>query len=252
MIKIKQLIRSMTKGVPLLALAGVLTGPINPSLAQNNGNGSVVVSVHVNQPISEDPNDPVWNSARYEAVEMEQEYELTNVPVPPGLPNEKTLWVGSLNNGEFIYFNFKWADSTADASVGDPTLFADAVAIESPFTGMVPGEQGIEMGSLQIPVNIIFWRADLVRPQNITGVGEGSVQITPGSSALTLVQGGQHAQGVWDVVVGRKMLSENANEQMSYVRGQEYSIAYALWDGHVEERNGNKYVRGSWDRLVIE
>ena len=261
----KQLTNQGTTGLALLALVAVTMGAPDSAYSagqggQTNGNGEggvpvTVPSVYVVGPVGPaplDPTDPVWDATSFQAVAMEQEYEVESVPEPPGLPDTKSLSIRSLNDGEFIYFNFKWADATPNDTVGDPRLFGDAVAIESPFAGTAPGDEGIEMGEPDLPVNIIFWRADLDRPQNITGVGEGSVTITPNSGSLTLLQSRQHQAGEWNVVIGRRMTTENAEEQMSYTRGQSYSVAYAIWDGHVQERNGNKYIRHDWDSLEVQ
>jgi DMSO reductase family type II enzyme heme b subunit len=231
-----------------------------------------VVSYYVS--LATIPTNPVaaaWNRIPPQLIWVPREYDHPDVDepiVPPNDPNRrppvKPLWVKSLNNGKSIYFWFLWPDATKDTSVQDPPLFADAVALQVPFdqvnppppevdpvTGVTtPG--GIHMGAIGYPVNILFWRADLGRVQNLTGVGEGSVQVTPDAATLGVAHSQAYAGNKWAVVLGRSMVPENPQTQASFARGTTIPIAWSLWDGFYRERNGNKYANGGWDKLKIQ
>jgi hypothetical protein len=168
-----------------------------------------------------------------------------------------------------------------DTTVLDPPLFADAVALQvpllqdqppppeiDPITGQpvidpvtgqpVPGR--IHMGAAGYPGIILFWRTNLGKAQNVTGVGEGTVQSTPrpGETApvpapanLDVVHSQVLRGDKWTVVVGRPMAAQNPEMQAAFARGKTILVAWSIWEGFFKERNGNKYANGVRDKLQL-
>lgn len=174
-------------------------------------------------------------------------------------------------SGADICFFHKWADATKNPDVNDVPRFADAVAVQWPFNFKGLGSdflaicpESYHMGALPgdtCGVNIIFWRADLAKPQNMTGVGPGSVQISPDSSpypevtamninTLPIAGFSKWETGFWTAVIKRPLAGVGPN-MVSFTSGM-YPIAFSQWDAALREVNGRKYVSDDWgDNLII-
>lgn len=177
----------------------------------------------------------------------------------------RTVDVKAVHDGTNLCVQLTWADATRNTTVSDVPLFADAVAIQLPFAGQdMPGAdfvalcpESYHMGAMapspeQCGVWIAFWRPDLSKAQNITGVGEGTVQRTKDSAAIPITATSEWASGFWTVVFKRPLASPSPN-MVSLERGHFYPIAYSQWDGELKERNGVKYASDDWgDSLIVE
>ncbi|HET8538389.1 MAG TPA: ethylbenzene dehydrogenase-related protein [Anaeromyxobacter sp.] len=206
-------------------------------------------------------------------------------------PSDETrpIDVKAIHNGTDICFSLRWTDATQDLLTNDVPLFADAVAIQVPFNardmwgneglGIEPalpelpppapepvhGEflglcpESYHMGAMepspeQCGVWIAFWRPDLPGVQNVTGVGQGTVQRTspsdPASGAT--VAFAKYELGSWTVILKRPLVGPSPN-MVTLERGHHYPIAYSQWDGTLKERNGRKFASDDWnDNIVIE
>lgn len=204
------------------------------------------------------PSDPVWQGSQEYQVTLDTTITATGVPQPVPSAGFRYLQVTALRDAADIYFRFRWGDRTKNASVGDTPLFADALALEIPYSA----NSSIAMGNQFQPVNILFWRADLAdpvtglgQPQNIVSGGAGTVQTSPDSASLPTAfsQGYDPVQKLWTVVIKRPLSgasSPNGNLP-ALVPGSNYRITFAQWDGAQKERNGVKLVAGSWQTLRV-
>jgi DMSO reductase family type II enzyme heme b subunit len=206
-----------------------------------------ITAVYVPGVISIDPLDPVWGQVPETVVSLDA--AVIQVIGSPIMPGWRFLNVKAAHNSTDIFFNIKWNDSTADESIGDPTLFADAVALQVPYTFLMAP---LEMGSQFQPVNIIFWRADLLQPQNIVAGGASTIQKSPDAASQNIVHSQNWHAGTWTVIISRPMLPASVN-QVAFTRGVNYNIAFSNWEGGIEgERNGVKMITGNWQNLYIQ
>ena len=80
---------------------------------------------------------------------------------------------------------------------------------------------------------------------------EGLGTLTPSHSELGDVEArGVYANGKWAVVFHRKLVSSQ-EAGMTFKPGEPFSIAFAVWDGSKEDRNGQKMV-SVWNELTLE
>src|SRR5574341_549146 len=205
-----------------------------------------------------DPNDAAWNVVPQYTVALDT--VITAAGAPQLLPSSKWrfLRVKAMHNGADIFFRFQWPDATQDTEVADGPLFADAVALEIPYNAIA---SSIAMGNQFEPVNIIYWRADLPNPQNIVSGGAGTVQKSPDSDGPPpLVSHFQQwTSGTWTVIFKRAMTGpavdstgKSPGNMVTLVRGANYRITFAQWDGGNQERKGVKLVAGSWQTLFVQ
>lgn len=204
-----------------------------------------------------DPRDPIWSTATQHRVALDT--TITATGVPQLLPSSKFryLKVKAIHNNTDIYFRFEWRDGTRDESVVDTPLFADALALQIPYSA----NSSIAMGNQMQPVNMLFWRADLGdpatglgRPQNIVAGGAGTVQTTPDSETLPTAFSQTWTNRNWTVVIRRPLSgTSSANGNLvNLIPGTNYRITFGQWDGRNQERNGVKLVSGSWQTLSIK
>lgn len=204
-----------------------------------------------------DPNDAAWKKVTEYSVTLDTVITAAGVPQPLPSSKFKILKVKALHNGADIFFRLAWADKTKDTSVGDPPLFADAVALEIPYSA---ASSSIAMGNQLQPVNILFWRGNLGdpatglgQPQNIVSGGAGTVQTSPDSPGLPTACSQRYAAGTWTVVIRRPLsgASSTNGNLVALAPATNYRITFAQWDGGNAERDAVKLVAGSWQTLYI-
>ncbi len=209
-----------------------------------------------------DPANTVWAQAPEVSVALDM--LITDTQAPKNLLPGNWRWVKAkaMHNGSDILFRFQFNDSSADTSVADPPLFADAFAMQVPFPNPL-FTPPIEMGNQTGPVNIIFWRANmgdpltaLGQPGNIVAGGVGTVQTSPDSASLPISSFQKMVNGTWTLVIKRPLSGgSSANGNMvTFVPGvtSKYKIILANWNGANQERNGVKLVSGNWQTLWVK
>ncbi len=95
-------------------------------------------------------------------------------------------------------------------------------------------------------------RSDPAHPpvaSNLEAKGFGSTTMRPRISQVVRASG-HHANGRWTVVL-RRPLKVASGAGLNIAAGDSVSIAFALWDGAVHDRNGQKTV-SIWHDLKIE
>lgn len=220
-----------------------------------------------------DPNDSVWERAQPVQVPLSGQaaaYAAGGGSVP-------VVSVRAVHHKGTLYLRLEWEDSTADAGTYRPEDFADAAAVEFPAQAAttVPS---FCMGQPGAGVNIWHWRADseqvLALPpehysnavvdwypstedlfftaraagnpyalnaspvQNLVAQAFGT--LTP--AAEQSVQGhGVYANGKWQVVFARPFDTSDP-ELAKFGPGTKTDVAFAVWDGSKDERDGMKSV----------
>jgi DMSO reductase family type II enzyme heme b subunit len=203
-----------------------------------------------------DPNAAAWSAATEYTVTLDTVISATGIPQPLPSSKYRYLKVKAIRDNTDIFFRLRWTDSTQDNSVADTTLFADAVALEIPYSA----NSSIAMGNQFQPVDILYWRADLGdpvtglgRPQNIVAGGAGTVQKSPESDTLPTGFSQGYAAGAWTVVMQRPLSGAPwpSGDLVTLNPGGTYRITFAQWDGGNKERDGVKLVAGSWQAVFI-
>jgi hypothetical protein len=208
---------------------------------------------------------------------------------PPNLEGESALrrpmMVAAIHNGTDICFRLVWSDATQDLAVDDLTRYADAVAIMIPFSGQdiagidyqdnvcpdsfhMGGFPGLVGGGSFPPFDgtglptllpdcvqhIVQWRADQAPPdhmvRNLTAVGFSTSLVTSDSDTLPAWTWSNWDGANWDVIYKRPLVADSPNLS-ALVPGHSYPIAFATWDGALNERDGAKYVTEDYDNNLI-
>lgn len=214
--------------------------------------------------VSLDPYDPVWNQAVSLPVTVSKVYEIGD---EGGDMEDRVINVKSLHSATDIYFRLQWDDASEDLVVNDVDVFADAIALEFIFgpgnaagtSSRLPGDgdDDIEMGTGSQPVNIIFWRADFEAPRNITAAGLGTTHdsgtppLPPDPLSQNIVHSQDWHDGSWTVIIKRPMDADPAGNQVIFPHDSSCSIAFAVWNGSLSERNGRKFSHDNWELLDV-
>lgn len=205
-----------------------------------------------------DPKSPLWPSP----VEVPLTSQTLVYPLPAAAES-RSVYVSALHNGTHIAFLLSWRDATKDvATPGGLDAFPDAVAIQFPVSrAQLPY---ICMGTVDNPVNIIYWRAGVGVENLVAGAGYGlspqqrealGLQATPTSpvellpaEAQVVIANATYSNGTWYVVVVRPLGS--VHPLMSSL-SDGFSAAFATWDGSKGERGGVKATSG-WVSFALE
>lgn len=251
-----------------LLIAGLLrVTDANPAMAQTQAIGAWRVT---SEPIM-DGSAPQWQSIR--PVFLPTTSQQVTPPVGGGAIER--IAVRAVHFGDRLYVMLEWSDRTPDEVSDRYEAFSDAAAIQ------FPAEAGSEvpaicMGQADQAVNIWQWRADQQQPPPDLPEG-GYVDLYPSTDDLyfpareagnplsqddervavhSLVAGGfgtleiadqgglegnaVHKDGRWMVVFSRAF--ESAHDMQPSFDGTPVDVAFAVWDGSQDERDGLKSV----------
>jgi hypothetical protein len=89
-----------------------------------------------------------------------------------------------------------------------------------------------------------------VTGSTLTAGGPGSVTFRLPTSQLVDARG-QWSSGQWTVVMKRTLAVKNLDDGIALEPGGTASIAFAIWDGGLRDRNGQKLVT-IWQDLTLE
>jgi DMSO reductase family type II enzyme heme b subunit len=158
-----------------------------------------------------------------------------------------SLGVRSAHNGKDIAFLLEWVDSTQNLDFLDGKS-PDGAGILFPLKGDAPLAT---MGSESQPVNAWFWRADLGEAaENLTAAGLGTVERAGNGQIATA---SRWEDGTWRVVLARPLAVGGQTEHAARLEpGQRAKVAFAVWDGGLEERAGLKSFSQTWLELELE
>lgn len=234
----------------LLALSGVLV-----VTAQE----AAVVVKFVNGTLPTDPASPAWPKP----VDVPLTSQTLVYPLPAATES-RSVSVSAVHNGTHIAFLLVWSDATKDVvTLGGLDVFPDAVAVQFPVSrAQLPY---ICMGTVDNPVNIIYWKAGLGAENLVAGAGYGlnpqqrealGLQATPTSPVELLPASAQvvtdiavYKDGKWYVILIRPLGS--VHPLMASLAGKSFNAAFATWDGSRGERGGLKATSG-WVAFQLE
>ncbi len=193
-----------------------------------------------------DPDDIIWQHL--------PEYRAKLMPAPP-VHESVDLRYDYEDEGQNVYFNvartsdrfyvrLRWHDATRD-TVTRSDRFRDGAAVQF---AIGDAETSYIMGSgPEEPVNIWYWRSDRNDVQNLAAGGPGSTTMLdqqPVSGASLYLPDEDAAANQWILVMSRPIQAEG-DYQVSFDRKQ-VPIAFALWEGHKDQRDGLKNVSEDW------
>lgn len=223
------------------------------------------------QPVpADDPWDGVWDAAQQRPIRLSAQ----QIAAPFG-GTVTSLTARALHDGEAVHVMLEWRDGDADASVAGNQDFTDGIALQFPVSaGAAPP---YTMGGPGEPVNIWHWKAawqaDMAgvtaapepaadfypdptyRPaarlgnplattdhptpiENLVAEGFGSLTT---ADVQDVAGAGEWRDGVWRVSFSRGF-DAAAPGLARFAVGDEQLVAFAVWDGAVDERNGQKAI----------
>lgn len=256
----------------ILLLAGFLQfAGVNPAASQS----PELTAFAADADPGLDPTSDAWDNAR--AIEIPLTAQ-AGMYFAGG--SVRTVSARALHYNGRLFVRTEWTDKTADEDSTRVQDFSDAVAVEFPAKSAT-SVPSICMGQADGGVNIWQWRADSEKGINAPAevytnalvdgypsddaafytaraagnpiaAGEiGPVQTlvarlfgTLSPAAAQDVQGkGVHKDNKWAVVFSRDFEAADA-EQAIFAVDSATDIAFAVWDGSNDERNGRKSVSG--------
>lgn len=216
----------------LLAAGSALAAPPELDLLRQAGRVMEAGKAADMPPLS--PGDPAWGATPAVLLRLYPQRS-----VSPGLDEggPATLRVQALAGRGHLALRLAWKDKNEDGI--DPRRtdrFADAVAVQLPAR---PGRllPYIGMGEPGNPATLWFWRAG-GGPELLAAKGFGTLAPLAGDAPETDVV---YSGGEW-VVVLRSRLPTNT--------GSPLPIAFAVWDGAVQGRDGRKWM-SAWQVLRL-
>lgn len=213
------------------------------------------------------PQEPSWSSAQAVSVPLVKQ----SFVAPQGGGAVKELRVKSLYTSKEIFFRLEWEDKTKSSISAPSGEFSDGCALEFPFDNSRNELPSPFMGSKGRPVNIWYWRAlaqepartakvysdfyrqdaiensipfDERRVQSLAAEGLGSLT---SQSAQDLEGSGVWKEGKWSVVIKRNL---NSDSGPVFKEHSIVPVAFAVWDGENQERDGAKSL-SFWHFLLI-
>lgn len=159
-----------------------------------------------------------------------------------GTPAAVRLTAQAVRAGDRLFVKLAWSDRTANTAIKDTGQFADGAAVQFPVNGK--SDTPPFMGDADNAVNMWHWRAD-GRTENLVAKGFGTATPVPfkglRSAAVRTKDG-------WAAVFVRA-LKVKPDEGASLKAQGTMPVAFAVWDGANQERDGFKAVTLEWWEL---
>lgn len=223
-------------------------------------------------PVPTTPDDPTWD--RITPLTLPLSGQLITRPAWPQ-PSVSAIAVRSVHNGTQIAFHLSWEDRTKNDRI-TPGTFRDSVAL-----GLALGDAPAFfcMGQLDHYVNIWQWKADWQTDIDLRAARDHSPDQSGGvrrfetiprrvSSVEALLGGGFSTltptqyqgrvqgkalwkDGRWHVVMTRPLTTADQENEAPLGPGRAQALVLAVWDGGIQERNGQKAV-SSWLQLMLD
>ena len=185
------------------------------------------------------PTDNFWQTI--EAVQIHLFPQSARVPYGN---EERDVWIKGAFNDREIAFLLEFEDETENR---DDPAHSDACAVmiipgDSPATAQMMGHGG--------KANIWHWRADRdyqqyqLRVDTVKAVRE-LIATGPGTQSAFTIQNavgkGIYSNGRWHVIIKRPLIHREEGE-MQFDSENNFKIAFAVWDGALEESLGIKSI----------
>jgi complex iron-sulfur molybdoenzyme family reductase subunit gamma len=231
----------------LICTVGVLLGCSREEkyLQTLKEEGSLILATRIEEQIPLDVTSVLWS--RTEPSEVSLYPQVTTRPKSAERP-VPSLQVKALYNQQEVGVFLEWADQ-GEAVVMDIGRFTDAVAVQFPLHyGPESQLPYVGMGEEGHPVGIWYWRAS---GRTETLVAEGFGTLT--SLGLQELQGtGVWKAGKWQVVLKRRLQTQQPDREVQFdpPAASLIPIAFAVWDGNTEQRDGDKAL-SAWHFLRL-
>jgi len=236
----------------------------------------MVVRAHFQEgTVPSHPSDPAWQTVS--PLPLPLSGQIITRPVWPN-PSVRALSIRSIHNGKEVAFLMEWQDATKNESL-TPGVFRDGAAVALPLGG---APSFLYKGQLDHYVNIWHWKADWqsdvdrraarAKESKRRRKGPRRFEVIPRrpSSVEDLIGGGfstltskkhqgrikgqaEWTRGVWRVVMKRPLTmdGDDLDNEARLTPGRLQAVAFAIWNGESQERNGQKAV-ASWMQLQID
>lgn len=186
-----------------------------------------------------DPDHPAWEAAPASVVKLETAFP--GHPSITGTAVTQAAEVRALATPKGLALRLEWRDPAADA-VKTQHRFADGAAIQFPRDGKA--DTTPYMGGAGRHVNIWYWNAAKNAAENLWADGFGTLSRLPTQDVKA---SGRHADGKWRVVFYRGWRSPE--KRAARIDAGAQPVAFAVWNGANEERDGFKAVTPQWQTL---
>lgn len=189
-----------------------------------------------------DPDHPAWGAAPASVVKLETAFP--GHPSIVGTAVAQRVEVKALRSTAGLTIRLEWSDPVADIRKTQDR-FADGIAIQFPRDGKT--DTTPYMGGAGRTVNIWYWNAARNAAENLWADGFGTLTRLPTQDVKA---SGRHADGKWRVTFFRAFRSsETRSVKLRDAPGGEQPLAFAVWDGANDERDGFKAVTMKWQLL---
>lgn len=265
-----------------IAATGLMVTNVNPAVPQT----VALTALRSSRDPGLDPNSGAWDGAQQVKIPLTAQA----VTYPFGGGSVAAVAVKALHHHRSLYLRVEWADDTYNAETNSVTSFADAVAVEFPAIAKssvpsvcmgqaddgvnvwqwradrhqraVPWPKGVHpngyVDEYPLRTKLAYPALEVGNPvasthraaQDLVAAGFGT--LAP-SSVQTV-----HSQGVFDEsgghgtwsVVFRRPFAKPGPGQPGFAVRDKLDVAFAVWQGQEDERNGKKSV-SQFGRLVL-
>lgn len=222
------------KRLALAFLAAVL-----PTLAPAQEPAAIQVDRATVAAVAADPDHPAWDAAPASAVKLETPFP--GHPSIVGTALAQSAEVKALRTAAGLAIRLEWNDKQADIEKTQHR-FADGAAIQFARDGKT--DTTPYMGGAGRHVNIWYWNAAKNVAENLWADGFGTLTRLPTQDVKA---SGRHADGKWRVVFFRAWRS--VEPHAAKLGGRSSPVAFAVWNGANDERDGFKAVTMQWQML---
>ena len=216
------------------------------ALAPASAGADLIAAHHVVAEPPLDPLDAAWAKLAPGSVALYPQVSVAPAGRPSGV---LTVKVRAFYGAETLALHLEWPDPkpVQNRAIGE---FADGAAVQWPVHyGSGKALPYLGMGHAGSPVAIWLWRADgSVETLAAEGFGTLTAQAGDGVKAQ-----GAWKDGVWRVVFTRPMIAAPGDLRVPLEPAAQgvVPIAFAVWNGEAQERDGLKRLSG-WHALRFE
>lgn len=189
--------------------------------------------------VGADPDHPAWEAAPAGLVKLETAFP--GHPSISGTALTQEAEVRALATPKGLALRLEWGDPSVDERK-TPHRFADGAAVQFARDGKV--DTTPYMGGAGRHVNIWYWNAARNEAENLWADGFGTLARLP---TQDVTAHGRHADGKWRVVFFRPWRSQEV--RAARIDAGARPIAFAVWNGANDERDGFKAVTMQWQTL---
>ncbi len=248
------------------------------SLASKPKFNKTITAKKISGELPSSPNDSVWKTVKPfyyplagQIIEAPKAY----------YPTVDSLYVQAVHNGEEIAFRLVWDDPTVDPVlrkshnvkespspplppelvagsdveaipvITEPQEFPDSIALQFPASNSGSSDKPYFLnGDDKHPVNIWKWSSWPTKAVKQIAMGLGHIE--PGhENGLGLSSQFEFVYGQYQLVIKRKLTSENNVGETQFSQKEPIPIAFNVWDG-TQGETGSKKAISSWFEIILQ